>query len=568
MSQEPEEREELELEAVIVGAGPAGLAAAYHLQKLIQQHNQEVAAGKKSGPDLSEAMIAVLEKSASVGDHALSGAVLDTRALEELIPDFEEQGCPGIPCTKDEVLRLGANGSQRLPFVPKWLRNRGYRIVPINRLVRWMNERLEETGAEVFASFPGAELLVEGERVVGVRTGDKGVDKQGEKKANFEPGMDIKAKVTILAEGTRGSLTKRLIDRCGLDRGRNPQVYSTGVKELWKIKGCDETSKGLVLHTLGRPLGRKDYGGGFLYYMGDDLLQIGYVTGLGRPDPRTDPHRLFQEFKQHPSIRKRLEGGERLRYGAKTLPMGGWWSRPKSYVDGCLIVGDAGSNLNSARLKGLHLAMKTGMLAAETAFEAILSGDASEAALKKYEDRVESSWVKQELYAVRNVHQALEKGLPFAFFDLGLQMITGGRGFRNRYTSSVDYSLVDKLFEFPESPESRLPLKPDGTITFDKLTDVFHSGAIHEEDQPCHLVVTVSPEHCSTTCKAEYGNPCQHFCPAAVYEMVPGAEPQTEVLQINASNCVHCKTCDILDPYQAIEWVTPEGGGGPVYTDL
>ena len=565
MSEERETREELELEAVIVGAGPAGLAAAYRLQQLIQQHTQEVAAGNRSGPDLSEAMIAVLEKSATVGDHALSGAVLDTRALEELIPDFEEQGCPGIPCTRDEVLKLGPNGATRLPWTPKWLRNRGYRVVPINRLVRWMHERVEAKGAEVFASFPGAELLIEEDRVVGVRTGDKGIDKQGKKKSNYEPGMDIKAKVTILAEGVRGSLTKRLINRFGLDEGRNPQVYSTGVKELWRVKGSDETSKGLVIHTFGRPLTGNDYGGGFLYYMGEDLLQVGYVTGLGRPDPRTDPHRLYQEFKRHPEIKRRLAGGERLRYGAKALPMGGWWSRPKSYVDGCLIAGDAGSNLNAARLKGIHLAMKTGMLAAETAFEAMLSGDASEAALRKYEERIENSWVKQELYSVRNVHQALERGLPRAFFHLALQSITFGRGLRNRYPSPADYTRVRQLEEHPESTP---PQKPDGTLTFDKLTDVFHSGTTHEEDQPCHLVVTASPDHCSTTCKEEYGNPCQHFCPAKVYEMVEDPERQIDVLRINAANCVHCKTCDILDPYQVIEWVTPEGGGGPVYTDL
>ena len=560
-----DEREVLELEAVIVGAGPAGLAAAYRLQQLIQEHNEQVEAGKKEGPDLSEAMVAVLEKGASVGDHVLSGAVMDTSALKELIPDFEEKGCPGIECVSDQVLHLGKSGARKLPFTPKWLSNKGHRIVPINRLVRWMNERLEETGTEVFSSFPAAELLIEEDKVVGVRTGDKGIDNKGEQKANYEPGMDVRAKVTILAEGTRGSLTKILVNRFGLDQGKNPQVYGTGVKEVWKVPGCDQTSKGHVLHTMGWPLGRKDYGGGFVYYPGEDMIQIGYVAGLGRPDPATDPHRLFQEYKRHPKIQALLKGGERLRYGAKSLPMGGWWSRPKSYVDGCLIVGDAGSNLNSARLKGIHLAIKTGMLAAETAFEALCKDDASAATMAGFERRVEESWVKEEMYAVRNVHQALEKGLPLGLFDLALQMVTKGRGLKDQYESHVDYSRVKKVSEVPPGKPAA---KPDMELTFDKLTDVYHSGTTHEEDQPCHLVVTVDPEHCRTTCKAEYGNPCQHFCPASVYEMVEDAERGGESLQINASNCVHCKTCDILDPYQAIEWTVPEGGGGPIYTDL
>ncbi|MFH0944670.1 MAG: electron transfer flavoprotein-ubiquinone oxidoreductase [Planctomycetota bacterium] len=560
-----DEREVLEVETVIVGAGPAGLAAAYRLQQLIQEHNEQVAAGKKAGPDLSEAMVAVLEKGASVGDHMLSGAVMDTGALKELIPDFAEKGCPGIECTADEVVHLSKSGSRRFPFTPKWLHNKGHRILSLNRLVRWMNERLEETGTEVFASFPAAELLIEDDRVVGVRTGDKGIDHKGEQKANFEPGMEVRAKVTILAEGTRGSLTKILVDRFGLDKGKNPQVYGTGVKEVWRVPGCDQASKGHVLHTMGWPLGRKDYGGGFVYYMGEDLIQIGYVVGLGRPDPASDPHRLFQEFKRQPKIRALLKGGERLRYGAKSLPMGGWWSRPKSFVGGCLIVGDAGSNLNPARLKGIHLAIKTGMLAAETAFEALCKDDASAATMAGFERRIEDSWVKEEMYSVRNVHQALEKGLPLGLFDLALQMVTSGRGLRDRYASHVDHGRVKKVSEFPAGAPAA---KPDGALTFDKLTDVYHSGTTHEEDQPCHLVVTVSPDHCRTTCSEEYGNPCQHFCPASVYEMVEDPAAGGKSLQINASNCVHCKTCDILDPYLAIEWTVPEGGGGPIYTDL
>lgn len=560
-----EEREVLELEAVIVGAGPAGLAAAYRLQTLLNEHNEAVSSGAKEGPDLSEAMIAILEKGGSVGDHVLSGAVMDPKALAELIPDYKEKGCPGVDCVADDTYFLTGKGKVRIPWTPKWLHNEGYRILSINRLVKWLNERVEETGAEVFPSFPASELIVEEGKVLGVRTGDKGVDKDGSHKSNYEPGMEVRAKVTILAEGSRGSLTKNLVKQFKLDEGKNPQSYATGVKEVWKVPGCDAKSKGQVFHTMGWPLTRKEFGGGFIYYMGDDLIQVGFVTGLDNGDPNNDPHQKFQAYKQHPFVRSLLEGGEMVRYGAKTIPEGGWWSRPKSYLDGCLIVGDSGSNLNAARLKGIHMAIKTGMLAAETAFAAICADDASEAKLKGFEDAVCDSWVKEELYGVRNVHQAMGKGMPLAMIDLGLQLVTGGKGFRDRYPATADHSHMRKS-------NGAVPAKNsyDNAYTFDKLTDVFHSGTTHEEDQPCHLVVTVDPEHCRTTCTEEYGNPCQHFCPANVYEMVEAPEhgDAAEKLRINASNCVHCKTCDIMDPYQAIEWVTPEGGGGPVYTDL
>lgn len=561
-----EEREVLELDAVIVGAGPGGLACAYHLQGLIAAHNEQVGSGAKEGKALDEVMIAVLEKGGAVGDQVLSGAVMDPKGLRELIPDFEAQGCPGVDVTGDDVLFLTAGGKWKAPITPPGLGNHGNRIVSINRLVRWMNGKVEEKGVDIFAGFPASELLIEDGKVVGVRTGDKGVDKDGNKKANHEPGMDVRAKVTILAEGSRGSLTKTLVKRFDLARGKNPQVYATGVKEVWRVPGCDAKYKGRVIHTMGYPIGRKDFGGGFIYFMGDDLVSIGFCAGLDYKDPTTDPHRIFQRMKEHPYVRELLAGGEMVRYGAKTIPEGGWFSRPKSFVDGCILIGDCGSNLNPARLKGIHMAIKTGMLAAETAFEALLKDDASEAVLGAFETRVENSWVKKELYSVRNFHQAFEKGLPLALIDLGLQTITGGRawGFIDRVAAKAGHEHMQKGI----ARDVAAP-KYDGKLTFDKLTDVYNSGTIHEEDQPCHLVVTVDPEHCQTTCKEEYGNPCQHFCPAQVYEMVDesgGAEP--EKLRINFSNCVHCKTCDVMDPYQAIEWVTPEGGGGPVYTDL
>lgn len=562
-----EEREVLELDAVIVGAGPGGLACAYHLQGLINTHNEQVASGAKEGKALDEVMIAVLEKGGAVGDQVLSGAVMDPKGLRELMPDYEAQGCPGIDVTGDDVLFLTAGGKFKSPITPPGLGNHGNRIVSINRLVRWLGEKVEEREVDIFSGFPASDLLVEDGKVVGVRTGDKGVDKDGNPKPNHEPGMDVRAPVTILAEGSRGSLTKKLVKQFDLDRGQNPQVYATGVKEVWRVPGCDAKNKGKVIHTMGYPIGRKDFGGGFIYYMGDDLISIGFCTGLDYKDPTTDPHRNFQRMKEHPYIKELLAGGELVRYGAKTIPEGGWFSRPKSYVEGCLLIGDCGSNLNPARLKGIHMAIKTGMMAAETAFDAMLKEDASETVLKEFESKIENSWVKKELYSVRNFHQSFEKGMPWAVLDLGLQTISGGRswGFIDRVATKAGHEHMQKGIA-----KDPVEAKFDGKLTFDKLTDVYNSGTIHEEDQPCHLVVTVDPNHCETTCKEEYGNPCQHFCPAQVYEMVDETEGGggRETLRVNFSNCVHCKTCDVADPYQAIEWVTPEGGGGPVYTDL
>jgi electron-transferring-flavoprotein dehydrogenase len=404
-----------------------------------------------------------------------------------------------------------------------------------------------------------------------VRTDDKGVDKNNQPKSNFEPGYELQAKVVILAEGTRGSLTKQLIAKFDLAKDRNPQTYGQGVKELWEVP-AGRLAPGEVIYTMGWPLTTKEYGGAWIYGSKDSVASLGFVTGLDYPDPRLDPQRVLQDFKQHPFVAKLLEGGKMIRYGAKSLPYGGWWAIPPVAGNGWMILGDSAGFLNSARLKGIHLAIKSGMLAAETAFEALKKDDSSAATLGQFQTKVENSWIKHELWKVRNMHQGFEHGLWAGMFHTGLQMFTGGRGLRNRYPGTAGHQHMKKLAELPADGGSEAhllgPAKGDGKLTFDKLTDLYHSGTKHEEDQPAHLVIQ-DTNICEQRCIKEFGSPCQNFCPANVYEMVDDASaPNGKRISLNPSNCVHCKTCDIADPYQIITWVPPEGGGGPNYDGM
>jgi len=551
-------RERLETDVLIVGAGPAGLACALHLSQLFDGHNRE-----NRTPTLSSERIYVLEKGREVGAHQLSGAIMDPRGLRELVPDFERTAPLDTPVTQDAAYFLTSRNAWKLPVTPAPLRNHGNYVVSLNRLVKWLGTLAEKAGVNIFTQSAGAELIHEGGGIVGVITDDKGLDKNGEPKANFTPGYELRAKVTVLAEGPRGSLTKDLVNRQKLD-GLNPQVYAIGIKELWQVPP-GRILAGSAAHILGWPLDASMYGGGWIYGMRENRVSLGLVVGLEYHNPLFDPHEAFQKFKTHPFVRRILDGGKLVCYGAKTIPEGGWYSIPRNYVDGGLIVGDSASLLNSQRLKGIHTAIKSGMLAAVTIYDALRTDNMSAKQLSSYSKRIEESWIKTELWNIRNFHQAFRHGLWAGLANALIQMATGGRGFVDPMRVGPGYEEYEKLNRALVPVDQSSRFKGDGVRTFDRLTDVYYSGTRHEENQPPHLRIR-DWNICSDRCVREYGNPCKYYCPAAVYEI--GTDRTGIHLKINAANCVHCKACDIADPYENITWVPPEGGGGPNYEGM
>lgn len=548
------QREELPIDVLFVGAGPASLAGALNLKRL----------SKEKGLDLE---IAIIEKGNEVGSHSLSGAIVDPRTLIELFPDLDISEFPfEAPVKTEKMFFLKESGLKlSFPYIPKGMSHHGCYVASIGKLIRWLGEKCEQEEIDIFCPFSGDEILYdENNSVIGIRTGDRGIDKNGAHKPNYEPGVDIKAKVTVFGEGTRGSLTKELISKFNLMDNKNPQVWAIGVKELWKLPE-NRVEPGYVAHTLGHPLGSSIFGGGFIYGMQNNILDIGLVVGLDYSNPTIDPHHELQLLKTHPWIKDLLKDAELISYGAKSLPEGGLFSLPKLFVNGGLLIGDSAGFLNGMRLKGIHLAMKSGMLASQSIIEAFEQNDFTEKTLSSYSTHFKNSWAYKELYKARNFHQGFKKGALFGMINAGLALFTNGRGFGifNKMDGHHGYKEMAMLSDKTINRYENLVF--DGKITFDKATDVYHSATKHDEDQVPHLKIT-DPDICFDKCKEEYGNPCQYFCPASVYEVAK--ENEQERLQINFSNCVHCKTCDIMDPYQVINWTTPESGDGPSWKNM
>jgi electron-transferring-flavoprotein dehydrogenase len=540
----------MEFDCVIVGAGPSGLAAAIRLAQLGQEKGQELS-------------ICVLEKGAEVGAHILSGAVFEPRALDELIPDWKDKGAPLTVAAKDDqFLFLTEKRSFRLPTPPQ-MHNHGNYIISLGNLCRWLAEQAEALGVEVYPGFAAAEVLYDDNGAVkGVATGDMGIGRDGEPGPNHQPGMELLGRVTLFAEGCRGSLTKTLFERFELRRNAQPQTYGIGIKELWEIEPAKH-EEGKIVHSIGWPLDTKTYGGSWLYHFEKNQVSIGFVIGLDYQNPHLSPFDEMQRFKTHPAIKPLLEGGRRIGYGARALTEGGLQSLPQLVFPGGALIGDTAGFLNVPKIKGSHTAMKSGMLAAEAAFEALASG-AERPTLESYPERFEKSWLKEELHVVRNARPAFKWGMwPAIAFNAIDTYVFRGKAPWTLAHHGPDHRSLKKA---KDAPKIAYP-KPDGVITFDKLSSVFLSNTNHEEDQPCHLQLIDEAVPVRINLE-DYDAPEQRYCPAGVYEIVRDDDGANPRLQINAQNCVHCKTCDIKDPTQNINWVTPEGGGGPVYTNM
>ncbi len=547
------ERESMEYDVVIVGAGPAGLGAAIRLKQLAAEASRET-------------NVCIVEKGSEVGAHILSGAVLETRALDELIPDWAEKGAPVKTAVKAEkFLFLTAKGGVSWPtfFLPPAMKNHGNYIISLGNLCRWLAEQAEALGVEIYPGFAASEILYgEDGEVTGVATGDMGVGSDGEHTANYQQGIELRARYTFFAEGCRGQLGKQLMERFSLNDGVQEQTYGIGIKELWEVEP-EKHHEGLVVHTAGWPLDSKTYGGSFIYHVEDNQVSVGFVIGLDYQNPYMSPYDEFQRFKLHPKIRSLFEGGRRISYGARALIEGGLQCLPKLTFPGGALIGCEAGTLNMPKIKGTHTAMKSGMLAAEAA-HAALSGEAPPAELSAYAESFKSSWVHKELNTARNVRPAFKWGLMLGTLYAGIDQIL----FRGRAPWTLKHPHADweSLKPAAESKKIDYP-KPDGKISFDKLSSVYLSNTNHEENQPVHLKLA-DPAIPVDANLPLYGAPEQLYCPAGVYEILSDADGANPRLQINAQNCVHCKTCDIKDPSRNITWVAPEGGGGPNYPNM
>jgi electron-transferring-flavoprotein dehydrogenase len=543
-------------DVLIIGGGPSGLAASIHLADSLKQRGQSK-------------RILLIEKGRSIGSHILSGAVIKPSVFRDLLPGIDFSEIPfNAKVTKDKMVLLSEKKAIALPFHMPYMSNKGNYVASIGQICRYLAAKAEEKGVEIYTGFAVDEILYKDGKVIGAKTKDTGLDHNGLKLENFQSGTRIEAKLTIFAEGTRGSLTKMLIKKFNLTKDRNEQVYSLGVKELWSVPPGN-VEAGHIYHTMGYPLDNDEFGGGFIYGLNDNKVAVGLVVGLDYQDPTFDVHDAFQIWKSSAFVSGILKGGKLLEYGAKTLPEGGYYSIPKLYVDNALIIGDSAGLVVMPALKGIHLAVRSGMLAAQVTADALLNNDTSEKSLQKYETLVNNSSIRKEMYVVRNFRQGFAKGLIIGGLHFGTQLITGGAGFFGRLRSHADYQTTLKLSELKKKPfkeRFKGKLEFDKLLTFDKSTDVYHSGVYHDEQQVVHLHIN-DKEKFNTINIEQYGAPEQFYCSSEVYEIHTNKAGQKE-LRIHGENCMHCKTCDIKSPGEGITWVVPNGGNGPDFQNM